>query len=112
MTPDQVGRESAPRKKSTAARKDVPVQKPKRAALRKEASADVTRVNTAAGTQALPVDTIPVRGAEFLKDDAATAAVSDKAEQESATPPTGAKFDKKAWMRDYMREYMRKRRAK
>lgn len=26
-------------------------------------------------------------------------------------PPTGAKFDKKAWQREYMREYMRKRRA-
>ena len=27
------------------------------------------------------------------------------------TPGTPVKFDKKAWMRDYMREYMRKRRA-
>jgi hypothetical protein len=47
-----------PPKKSTAARMDVPVRSAEiEPRARKGATTDVTRVNTAAGTQALPVDT-------------------------------------------------------
>jgi hypothetical protein len=48
-----------PQPRSTAALTEVPVQSPKRAAQRKLGSTDVMRVNTAAGTQAPPVETKP-----------------------------------------------------
>jgi hypothetical protein len=81
--------------KSTAARMDVPVQRPKRAAPSNDAtyvdvgaSTDVTRVNTTAGTQAPPVDTKSKRG----------------------RPATG--FDRKAYQAQKARERRAKGKAK
>ena len=58
-----------------------------------------------AGTQALPVDT---NSPADLQPASADNSGSDGL---GVMPPLRDKFDKKAWMRDYMREYMRKRRA-
>lgn len=55
-----------------------------------------------AGTQALPVDTLKPSPEWYAGIDALTG---------HEPPPQNPKFDKKAWQREYMRDYMRKRRA-
>ena len=121
--PDQVLRESATAKKSTAARMDV--QKlggsttlgdgeKKRSgetgnALVVDGLSDASKVaeisrRVSAGTQVLPVDTDngEARAREFPCVAEAARAVAPKSN-------SAIKFDKKAWMRDYMRTVWRPR---
>lgn len=60
---------------------------------------------SSAGTQALPVET---NKGEAQKAERR----SPKPEAAGSIPATFAKFDRQAWMREYMRTYMRDRRAK
>jgi len=103
--------------KSTAARKDVltngdrsvdaPASSKRSVAssgLIQIGGSDVRGKQTAiAGTQALPVDTNPGGGVRPLSTPTLAGAVEDI---------DRPKFDKKAWMREYMRVYMRNHRAK
>lgn len=112
VIPDQhVGMNTEP---STAARKDVRVPEPSVLTSRKAkatlpgstpGAGMANDVAASAGTQALPVE--PNNG------------VAQKAERRSPKPDVVgsnstaiAKFDRQAWMREYMRTYMRDRRAK
>lgn len=100
-------------KKSTAARKDVPESSRVGSAF--EAAPTTKRTTPPrrsngpgeAGTQALPVDTNSSTAARTVEG--TTEAIRDENGQSGGKPLP--KFDKKAWQREYMRSYMRKRRA-
>lgn len=125
----------SPELKSTAARKDVPVIKgqahtqggghertsaepgTKGVVTLSEANPDLanqverrgTKSKTqtvGAGTQVLPVDTNPVQDAKAMTVNTAAAVATEPA-QGVQIPRLGPlpKFDKKAWMREYMRDH-------
>ena len=56
--------------------------------------------NTEAGTQALPVDTTNAESPNGRAADFESGSVG-------STPASAPKFDKRAWMREYMREHRR-----
>jgi hypothetical protein len=127
----EAGAVAEPDAQSTAARKDVQDRSSGhpysgKGSLRRKPSdkvvvaawQDERNKQLPAGTQALPVDTNSAQ-AEIEPDIRARPSAPDtgvSVEHATSRGPgdeNGAsKFDKKSWMREYMRGYMRKRRAK
>lgn len=90
-----------PPKESTAALKEVPTSKAGYQATLQvaKASSDEEGLDARAGTQALPVDTNSEAGYANVEHRVAPEVMS------VSSPAPATKFDKKAWMREYMREH-------
>lgn len=88
-------------KKSTAARKDVRGAHLASSGDTQPLGNSGRPLKSEAGTQALPVDT------NYTPDLQPVSTDSSGPKGFEVTPQLGAKFDKKAWMREYMREHRR-----